>query len=181
MSTFEASYKSLLQGVSQQIPKERLLGQVSAQLNMMSDPVTNRRRRPGAEYKYSRMFSGLTNDNLRAWYTDLAGESMHVLLNVTTGYVLLLDKALNEIAYLNGGTYLQATSASSIRAATVGNEMFLCNVEKTPAKAGSYGSVDPSLAGFAHVVSVSCSRAYTITYADSAGTYTASYTTPSGS
>lgn len=51
MSTFESSYKSLLQGVSQQIPSERLPGQLTSQLNMLSDPVTGLRRRPGVEFK----------------------------------------------------------------------------------------------------------------------------------
>lgn len=41
MSTYEAAYKSLLQGVSQQLPEERLPGQLTAQVNMVSDPVTN--------------------------------------------------------------------------------------------------------------------------------------------
>ena len=41
---------SLLQGVSQQIPRERLPGQVGAQLNMVSDLVTGIRRRPGIQH-----------------------------------------------------------------------------------------------------------------------------------
>lgn len=43
----ELAYPSLLYGVSQQTPRERQNGQLTEQLNMLSDPVTGIRRRPG--------------------------------------------------------------------------------------------------------------------------------------
>jgi hypothetical protein len=44
---FDGSYKSLLAGVSQQVPSARLDGQLSMQENMLSDIVSGLRRRPG--------------------------------------------------------------------------------------------------------------------------------------
>lgn len=47
MAVIEMQYSSLLNGVSQQTPRERTNGQLTEQNNMMSDPVTGLRRRPG--------------------------------------------------------------------------------------------------------------------------------------
>ncbi|NYW24497.1 hypothetical protein, partial [Escherichia coli] len=72
MPTYESAYKSLLQGVSQQIPEERLPGQLSAQVNMLSDPVTNLRRRPGAQLRAQGMMPSATCDSIRGFFTDIA-------------------------------------------------------------------------------------------------------------
>lgn len=178
MSTFESSYKSLLQGVSQQIPRERLPGQLTAQLNMLADPVTNLRRRPGAQFLKHRAWLDVDAEHILGWFTDVAGERLHVLLNTVTGEILLMDGNLNELALLNAGTYLQTTNPSSIRAATVGNECFLCNTEKLPALA--HGGTTTSDGGFFYIVAGAFSKGYDVTVTWSGGTYSASYTTPSG-
>lgn len=49
MAKISGSYQSLLRGVSQQPPEQRLPGQHSAQVNMMSDPVAGVTRRPGTQ------------------------------------------------------------------------------------------------------------------------------------
>jgi hypothetical protein len=46
MTKVDGSLKSLLQGVSQQPPRDRLPGQSTDQLNMSADPVTGLTRRP---------------------------------------------------------------------------------------------------------------------------------------
>jgi hypothetical protein len=73
-----------------------------------------------------------------------------------------------------------APETRNIRAATVGNEFFLCNTSVKPTSAGEFGEQDPSLAGFFYIVAGSFSRAYTVTVADSDGAFTATYTTPGG-
>lgn len=180
MSAFESAYKSLLQGVSQQIPKERLPGQLTSQLNMLSDPVTNLRRRPGSQFRYSRAFQDVAADRVLCWFTDVAGERMHVVLNCNTGKILLLDNSFTEIGFLDGGTYLQPTNTASIRATTVGNEFFLCNTEVLPALTVPSGTA-PTNSGFAYVVAGTFSKGYDITVSHAGGTISASYTTPSGS
>lgn len=179
MSTFESSYKSLLQGVSQQIPRERLPGQLTAQLNMLADPVTNLRRRPGAQYLKHRAWLDVDAEHILGWFTDVAGERLHVLLNTTTGQVLLMDGALNELAMLEGGEYLQTTNNGTIRAATVGNEFFIGNTAKLPALV--YGDIKPPKnGGFFYVVSGAFGKAYDLSVDFAGGSYTAAYTTPSG-
>jgi len=178
MSTFESSYKSLLQGVSQQIPRERLPGQLTAQLNMLADPVTNLRRRPGAQYLQHRAWADVDATKIVGWFTDVAGERMHVMVNVVTGDILLLDGALNELGLLNAGAYLQSDDISKIRAATVGNEFFVCNTDVQPSLV--HGGTTTSDGGFAYVVAGAFSKGYDIAVTWSGGTYNASYTTPSG-
>lgn len=179
MSTYESSYKSLLQGVSQQIPRERLPGQLTAQLNMLADPVTNLRRRPGAQYLKHRAWFDVDAEHILGWFTDVAGERLHVLLNTTTGQVLLMDGALNELAMLEGGEYLQTTNNGTIRAATVGNEFFIGNTAKLPALV--YGDIKPPKnGGFFYVVSGAFGKAYDVSIDFGGGSYTAAYTTPSG-
>lgn len=178
MSTYESSYKSLLQGVSQQIPRERLPGQLTAQLNMLADPVTNLRRRPGAQFLKHRAWADVDAEHILGWFTDVAGERLHVILNTVTGEILLMDGNLNELALLNAGAYLQTTDPSSIRASTVGNECFLCNTEKLPALV--HGGTTTSDGGFFYIVAGAFSKGYDVTVTWSGGTYSASYTTPSG-
>ena len=184
MSAFEASYSSLLQGVSQQNPRERLPGQVQAQSNMISDPVSGPRRRPGARFEFS-IASDIEypsdTDSLLAWYTDVAGSTVHILLNTNNGRLRLLDSAYNLEATLEGGAYLTATDSKSIRATTVGDEFFLLNTEQAPTLGGAVVAPDPDTQGCFYVVAGAFSKTYSITVATSTGSATVSYTTPSGS
>lgn len=180
MSAFESSYKSLLQGVSQQIPSERLDGQVGAQENMLSDPVTNVRRRPGAAYAFHRTSTGATSTNIKGWFTDIAGQRVHVLLNCTSGEVVILSENYTELAVLDGSAYLTTTNQKMIQATTVGDEFFILNRDVKPVLGAVAAGADPSKAGFFYIVSGAFSRKYEITIATSVGSISASYTTPDG-
>ena len=181
MTAFESSYKSLLQGVSQQIPRERLPGQVGAQENMLSDPVTNLRRRPGAEYKFNLSSAGATYSNIKAWFTDIAGVKVHVIVNCSSGTVHILDSAYAVLATLAGGAYLTTSDPSHIRAATLGDELFLLNTAVKPTEVAASGGIDPVKRGYFYIAAGAFSREYSVTVSTSTGTYTASYTTPTGS
>lgn len=180
MSTYEAAYKSLLQGVSQQLPEERLPGQLTAQTNMMSDPVTNLRRRPGALYRKSFAWADADAARVLGWFTDIAGSRVHILLNTVTGNMRVLSENFTQEATLEGGAYLTSADPTRIRATSVGNEFFLCNVDKVPALAYAGTEQDPKLAGFFYIVTGAFSKTYEVAVVHSGGSYTASYTTPSG-
>ena len=180
MSTYEAAYKSLLQGVSQQLPEERMPGQLTAQTNMLSDPVTNLRRRPGALFRKSFTWADADDAHVLGWFTDIAGSRIHILLNTATGNIRVLNELLVQEASLEGGAYLTSTDPTRIRATSVGNEFFLCNVDAVPAVVSAGTEQDPTLAGFFYIVAGAFSKTYEIAVAHSGGTYTASYTTPSG-
>lgn len=164
--------------MSQQIPRERLPGQLTAQLNMLADPVTNLRRRPGTQYLKHRAWLDVDAEHILGWFTDVAGERLHVMLNTNTGELLLLDGNLTELALLSGGTYLQTVDPTKIRAATVGNEFFICNTAIQPTLV--FGGTTTSDGGFAYIVSGAFSKGYDLAVTWSGGTYNASYTTPSG-
>lgn len=180
MSTYEAAYKTLLQGVSQQLPSERLPGQVTAQVNMVSDPVTNLRRRPGVTMRKSWNWPSADADHIRAWFSDLAGSRVHILLNTNTGNIRILNEDYVEEASLNGGAYLTNSNPTRIRATTVGNEFYLCNVDVIPTLQYSSTLPDPSKAGFFYIVSGAFSKVYDVTVVYPTGQTTATYTTPSG-
>ena len=180
MSTYEAAYKSLLQGVSQQLPAERLEGQVTAQVNMVSDPVTNLRRRPGVIMQKSWNWPGATDSNILAWFSDLAGARVHILLNTATGNIRILNEDYVEEANLNGGAYLTNTNLNRIRATTVGNEFYLCNVDVIPTLQYSSSLPDPTKAGFFYILGGAFSKTYDVTVVYPTGQTTATYTTPSG-
>lgn len=180
MSTYEAAYKSLLQGVSQQLPEERLPGQLTSQVNMVSDPVTNLRRRPGVLFRKSWAWDNADYGHSLGWFTDIAGSRVHILLNTNTGNIRILNENFVEEASLNAGAYLVNTDPTRIRATSVGNEFFLCNVDKTPV--AQYGTTDPNPAnsGFFYVVSGAFSKGYNVNIVHGDGALTATYTTPSG-
>lgn len=180
MSAFEGSYESLLQGVSQQVPRERLPGQVTAQDNMMSDPVTGPRRRPGAAYAFNATLTGATYSTIKAWYTDIAGASVHVVLNCADGTVLILDSDYSVLATLSGGSYLTATNTSDIRATTLADEFFLLNTTVLPTESGGSSGTAPTDRGYFYIAAGAFSKEYSVTIKTSTGTISASYTTPSG-
>lgn len=181
MASFEGAYSSILQGVSQQIPRMRLPGQVSAQINMLSDPVTNVRRRPGAEFVYSLDLPGSTNTSIKAWDVDIGGQQVHVILCVNSGTILLLDQEFNLLDTLQDD-YLIAPNTQSVKAASVGTEMYFANVGEAPVLgAGTNTSPAPSRRGFAFVTAGTFSKAYNLTVETNAGSLVGTYTTPDAS
>ena len=179
MSTFEAPYKSLLQGVSQQLPEERLPGQVTSQTNMVSDPVTNLRRRPGVVMRKSWAWEGAEYTHLAGWFTDIAGSRVHILVNTATGKIKILNEDFEEEAELDAGAYL-VNDPSRIRAASVGNEFFLCNVDVKPRLRYETYATNPNDSGFFYVAAGAFSKTYEVSLDTADGAITAAYTTPSG-
>lgn len=180
MSSFEDSYKSQLQGVSQQLARERLDGQVSAQDNMLSDTVTNLRRRPGAVYAYNLSVATATPESVLAWNTDIAGTRCHVVLNCVDGAITILDALYNVLATLPTSTYLTTTDTGTIQVATVGDEFILANTAKLPALGASSTGTSPDIRGFFYIKAGAFSKLYEVHLQTSSGTITATYTTPNG-
>lgn len=180
MSSFEDSYKSQLQGVSQQIARDRLDGQVTAQENMLSDPTTNLRRRPGAAYAYSLSIPNATAESIRAWDTDLAGVKCHVVLNIVDGVVRVLSSTYALLATLPATPYLVAADINSVQAATVGDEFFLCNTERKPVLGGSASGINNTRRGFFYVKAGAFSREYSVTTVLNGVPKTYTVSTPDG-
>lgn len=181
MSTFQSAYKSQLQGVSQQLPEERLPGQVTAQVNMMSDPVTNMRRRPGTVVRQHLDWPGATPGSIMGWFTDLAGQRVHILLNINTGVVRVLDEGWSLVKEVPANEYLVASDMSAIRATTVSSEFVLANVNRKPSVDTSTTSQNPANSGFFFVQTGAFSKKFDLSVDYVGGRLTAEYTTPSGS
>lgn len=179
MGAYESSYKSLLQGVSQQVARERRPGQVTAQENMLSDVVTNCRRRPGAAYRFLLPSADATADNIKAYYMDVAGQKVHVIVNTSTGTVYVLDTGYAVIATLPS-SYLVAADPKSVQVSALGDEVFLLNREKIPTATGGSVGTNPNKKGFAFVTAGAFTKLYTVIVTTSLGTATGTYTTPTG-
>lgn len=180
MSTYQAAYKSLLQGVSQQSPEERLPGQLTACINMLADPVTGLRRRPGTIVRKAFEWPGAESGKIVGWFTDLSGYRVHLLLNTGTGVVRVLDEEYNLLAELPPEDYLIAPKPGDIRATTVGSEFVLANVAIKPTLDTTQANADPSQSGFFFVQAGAFGKKYDVTVAYAGGNITASYTTPGG-
>ena len=68
MAKVSGSYKSLIRGVSEQVPEERLPGQHAAQDNTLSDPVRGLIRRQGSLLVNETAVQHTTADDLAASY-----------------------------------------------------------------------------------------------------------------
>ena len=91
MATFEGSHGNILQGVSQQIPRSRLEGQVSEQINMVSDPVTGIRRRQGCVVKELIESPTAQPTSIKAWRTDISGVPVELILESNSGKVRIKE------------------------------------------------------------------------------------------
>lgn len=180
MSTYEDSYKSQLQGVSQQIARERIPGQVTSQDNMLSDTVTNLRRRLGAAFAYSLSIPGATDSSIVAWDTDLAGEQVQIILNTVDGVIRILDKNYAVLATLAASSYLVTSDVNNIQNASVLDEFFLANVTKQPALGASSTVINPTLRGFAYIKGTNFSKSFELRVQTTLGGATYSFTTPDG-
>lgn len=164
MSGYEGAYSTILQGVSQQLPKMRLTGQVTAQDNMISDIVTNVRRRPGLTYRASFDLPGEDHTSIRAWETDIAGHRVHVFVGTKTGRLKIVSEDfLSELLNVENA-YLVAPRAQSIRGTTVGDDFFLLNTAQQPAAGPpAEKNFTPDRQGFYYVRSGAFSKTYTVT------------------
>lgn len=182
-SALDGALKSIIQGVSQQVPRERLDGQVSLQTNMLSDVVRGMRRRPGMRMRTN--FIGFvgpswTKDQIFACSVDVGDAAVHVLINTATGALLVMNEAfgiLHNTAY----PYLVGTDASIIQVATLRGFLYICNTEKQPGKVVSLAGVqNPDLTGFFYIPAGQFSKVYNVTVTVAGVTYTGTYTAPNG-
>ena len=118
MAVYESGYPSLIQGASQQVPDKRLDGQVSNQLNMVSDALTGLRRRKGFE-----LLRFLENSNdARFWWFSISGASYMIAHDYSTGSIRVYsDKGILVGSIQNNyliGAYqdFQYTSVSGLGA-----------------------------------------------------------------
>lgn len=126
---YEGTYRSLIQGVSQQTPQERLDGQLGAQVNMLSDPVNGLRRRTGTKL-HGRM--NVPSDS-KFELVQLGGE--YYIQCVTPNGRLVITRFSDMNVMLDAQfPYLVHTSKGTIRSTLSRNQCFILNTERVPKK-----------------------------------------------
>lgn len=184
MSSLEGTIPSLLQGVSQQIPRERKDGQLGAQFNMLSDPVTGIRRRPPAMLLNDATGIAAPNTgNLFTAYVERGTDGRHLVINTTTGQWWLLAKNTGAVVSSGTNSYLQASiGAVSIQTASISGLTYILNTEKTPVTTVSNtGKLNPSTTGFFRLLTtVLAAKEWNITVSHSGSStpISATYTIP---
>ncbi len=165
MPVMEGTIPSLLQGVSQQIPRERQPGQLGAQLNMLSDPVTSIRRRPPAYNVVTTDLDYSGDDKLFSAYIERGNDGRHLLIDTVSGRWMLLAKTTGAVVSQGQNDYLKASiGATSIQTASVGGLTYILNTEKQPVIARSNtGKQDPKTTGFINVLQGAFSKSYEVT------------------
>lgn len=178
MASFEGIHDNLLQGVSQQVPRSRLAGQLTLQENMLSDPVTGLRRRAGSVVVSSWVDTQATSTSILAWRTDIGGVSCSCVVDTAGGSITLLESGKEPVKLTS--PYLKASSPSLIRYASVGESLFIANLSKIPQGQGTTEGVNPKRVGYFYIKATALSKTYSVTIKHSGGTFTGSYTTPDG-
>ena len=170
----EGTIPSLLQGVSQQIPRERQPGQLGAQLNMLSDPVTGIRRRPPAYNVVTTDLDYSGEDKLFSAYIERGNDGRHLLIDTVSGRWMLLAKTTGAVVSQGQNDYLKAAiGATSIQTASVGGLTYILNTEKQPVVARSNaGKVDPSTIGFFLVTTGAANKTWSCTVQNAGISYT---------
>lgn len=162
-NALEGTIPSLLQGVSQQIPRERKLGQLGSQVNMLSDPVTGIRRRPAA--KLLQDATGIPaplTGKLFTAYIERGTDGRHLLIDTATGNWWLLAKNTGSIVNRGNSPYLIASiGAVSIQTASVGGLTYILNTEQKPAVTRSNtGKLNPQYTGFIRILTGAFQKQY---------------------
>lgn len=181
MFTSDVEFPSVLKGVSTQRWDLRVPGALDESLNMLNDPVTGLRRRPGFSLKASVHVPTSASDQYYGWFQELNGYNMHLLVECSTGTVYAFDENLVFRASATS-PYLQATSHHNIKHTTLSGTAWLANTEKKPAAVYTETRLDPKLCGYFQCVLGEFEREYNLQVEVKTGTGTISktvtYTTP---
>ena len=179
--TYEGVMPSLLQGVSQQIPRERQPGQLGALQNMLSDPVTGLRRRPGARYVNTLSMQAPTGDDfLFTAYIERGTDGRHLLINTETGAWRLYSK--DGITAKNTGQsdyLITSIGATSIQTASINGLTYILNTERSPVATVNNGTkVDPTTTGFFRVDTVAFGKSWAVKVSWTGGSTSVQYDVP---
>jgi len=180
MTTLDGSYKNVLRGVSQQVVQERQEGQLGAQDNMVSDPVTGLRRRIGIAYSASLPANAWLPGRLKSTYVELGSLGYNLVIDTSSGTLYALNAVADTLLFTLQNNYLKAAAAKSIRITTMAGSGWILNTEMMPVVASVPDKQNPTNRGFFSVRLGQFAKAYAVSVTSSVGSVTATYTTPVG-
>ena len=182
---FDGVIPSLLQGVSQQIPRERLQGQLTTQRNMLSDLVTGIRRRPGLQRVGVVSGAVASVSSIQSKFIELDTKGWNVTLDSATGTMFVADEAYSIQSSVQDD-YLVASKASALRVVVEGGYGWLLNTEKvTSTSTTDSAKLNPDSTGWFYIKTGAFGKTYSVTVASKSPlgapiSTTATYTTPDG-
>ena len=178
----------LWQGVTQQDPQFHKPGQVPNLVNMLCDPVTGLRRRPGIRSTADHVpDGGFTNDSLFHQVVEVSGTQVVVGVNTHTGHLFLCSPTNGAVITQWGvNDYFKASSRYYIQTAIVGDRLYVANLEKKPTVERNTTTQPLRESGFAYVASGAFGKTFQlqVAWSWSAGgghSVWATYQTPDGS
>lgn len=179
-TSLEGTIQSLLQGVSQQVPRERQPGQLGAQWNMISDPVSGIRRRPPADIAWQSNIPNPGLDSLFTEYVERGSDGRHLLINTDSGQWWLLNKQGSGIVNSGQDDYFKTSlGLTSIQTASIAGLTYILNTEQAPTTTvDNSGKLDPSTTGFFYVKSAAFQKRWNITVTSGGTDYSGDYTAP---
>lgn len=130
----DGSLKSLLQGVSQQPPRDRLPGQCTEQVNMTSDPVQGLARRAPTD-----LVGGLgASSNVRGFHNFETRNGSKFIAYVHDGTITVTDYNANVIpCAIQAGAEAYISAAGQLVFGTVENQVIISNKSIIPAMSPS--------------------------------------------
>lgn len=181
----ELAYPSLLYGVSQQTPRERQNGQLTEQVNMLSDPVTGLRRRPGL-LKAFELESNGDIDWTKVWsqYMEVGSLQINLIVFTNSGKWLALDKRMTTLLSSGQTDYFKASKAGSLRATNNTSLGWVLNTEQKPKPITGGADYLDETSGYLTIKSGAFLKEYSFRlegkYKGVAFSHDISYTTPAG-
>lgn len=181
MAYYEGSYKQLLFGVSQQARKDRLEGQVEAQINMTSDLTFGLRRRAAAQLTKVRNSDVQDWDRVAFAWSEVGGQRVLMTVDTVVGVLAVVSTTGDEL-YTQQSDYLIAPTAQDIVFTSVQDSVFVANTRQRPVEAPSGTAYpDPANLGFFFINSGGYRKEYTITISYGGTEYPITHTTGTSS
>lgn len=176
----DSSIKSLLQGVSQQPPRDRLPGQCTDQLNMSSDPVSGLTRRPPSD-----LVSQLgPHAGTIAWYDFETKDGIKYLAKFNSGGIAVRDlNGAAKTVTVDANALAYFSTATNLAFNMLENQMTIVNkdkVVKMDTAVMSYANIGTGSTpgGIIQFLGGQFGRLYTVSLD---GAIIASYNSPNGS
>jgi len=183
MAKVDGGIRTLVQGVSQQPPRDRLPGQCTLQVNMSSDIVNGATKRTGLEY----VGKLLDSADPAPVFSDarISGVDIVYAVNVGSINVWTLDAAAQTVNVETGAdAYLTAADMSKITIdeSDETSALYLSNPSRTVGMLNDIPTTTTENQGLAQVLGGAYGRTYRITVRLADGTeYVGSHSTPDGS
>lgn len=169
----DGSLANLIQGVSQQSPRDRLPGQCSLQENAVADVVEGWKRRPPTEF-VAKLVSTVAASSVGTKFHFYDTGVEQYILAINNGWIDVFDLLGNRKTVTAGGIsfYLFSSQPSvDISAVTIGDYTIIANKAVTPALSSTVTAWEPG--ALVTIKSGEYGRVYNIIIDNAvAGTYT---------